>query len=260
MDYAKKAFNNSTSSVTRVPSPFSNGPTLSIVLLLLLMNSKKPFSFSLTSLARYISLQLQKHGEMGLGLPCLISTYSDNFSIFFPSGWTLLPPPVYFLLTLEQRQKFLVHPWRSLALFDYLLTRMHCSWPWEKWSLNINQLSLILLTCRAHSHEIQGDPWGGLLRCPEVHGCSLTCCSAFSSSDTELHNFIVTTAKAALILCISNKTFPVCYNEVKQHTIPCGTVHRLCQELVLNTFQEHPGLCGLLCHFSSRCQGSSSPA
>lgn len=160
----------------------------------------------------------------------------------------------------NDRSSLFIHEGLLPSLSDYLLTRMHCSWPWEKWSLNINQLSLILLTCRAHSHEIQGDPWGGLLRCSEVHGCSLTCCSAFSSSDTELHNFIVTTAKAALILCISNKTFPVCYNEVKQHTIPCGTVHRLCQELVINTFQGHPGLCGLLCRFSSRRQGSSSPA
>lgn len=38
---------------------------------------------------------------MGLGLPCFISTYSDNLSSLIPSGLTLLPFPVFFLFMLE---------------------------------------------------------------------------------------------------------------------------------------------------------------
>lgn len=81
----------------------------------------------------------------------------------------------------------------------------------------------------------QEDPWGGLLKSPEVHGCTLTCCPASSSSDSKIHNLMVTTAKAA------SPTRPfLLLHEAKQHTIPCGTVHH--QEGVINTFQEHPGL------------------
>lgn len=46
-----------------------------------------------------ILVQIQFH--MGLCLSCLISTYSDTLSKFIPSDLTLLPAPVYFLLTVE---------------------------------------------------------------------------------------------------------------------------------------------------------------
>lgn len=39
--------------------------------------------------------------QMGLVLPCLISTYSDSLSTSIPSGLTLLPCPVFFLFTLK---------------------------------------------------------------------------------------------------------------------------------------------------------------
>lgn len=45
---------------------------------------------------------------------------------------------------------------------------------------------------------------------PEMHDCELTYCSASSSSDTELHNLMVATAKAAPNLHITNHAFPVC--------------------------------------------------
>lgn len=103
----------------------------------------------------------------------------------------------------------------------------------------------------------QEDPWGGLLKSPEVHGCTLTCCPASSSSDSKLHNLMVTTAKAVFILCISNKAFPVVtWGQAAHHSLwncpPSGRCH-----------QHFPGtswtVCGLLCCFSGRCQASESP-
>lgn len=41
--------------------------------------------------------------------------------------------------------------------------------------------------------------------------------------------------------------FLVGYYEVSQHTIPCGTLHDLWQEVIVNAFQEPPGLIEYCC-------------
>ena len=61
--------------------------------------------------------------------------------------------------------------------------------------------------------------------------------------DPELHHLIVTAAKAAPSLHILNQSFFVCQYRVQQHTSPCWLLQHLCQEVIINSLQEPPGLC-----------------
>ena len=70
-----------------------------------------------------------------------------------------------------------------------------------------------------------------------------TYCPASSTRDPELHHLIVTAAKAALSLHISNQSFFVCKHKVHKHTLPRWLLHHLHQKVIISALKEPPGLC-----------------
>uniref|UniRef100_A0A8B9S2F8 Uncharacterized protein n=1 Tax=Apteryx owenii TaxID=8824 RepID=A0A8B9S2F8_APTOW len=120
----KKACSNSAFSVsfvTRAPTPFSKGPTFSLVFLLLLMYLKKPFLLSLTSLARFNSKR---------ALAFLVASLHTLTTFLYSSQ--VACPPFHFLYTSFlwlsfARSSLLIHAGLLPPLLDFLLIGMHCS-------------------------------------------------------------------------------------------------------------------------------------
>lgn len=90
---------------------------------------------------------------------------------------------------------------------DFFLIRMHHSQVWRKWALIINHLSWPALPCRGWFSwdSSKNIPEEAKVSSPKVHGHHLACCPATSSSNTELYNLVVTTAKAAPSLHIPTR-------------------------------------------------------
>ena len=77
---------------------------------------------------------------------------------------------------------------------------------------------------------------------PEVQGSELALYPHCCPKDLELHHFMVTAAKAALELRIPHQPFLVGENKVQCSTSPRWLLHHLENEVIINTFQEPPGL------------------
>ncbi|KAK4822677.1 hypothetical protein QYF61_019044 [Mycteria americana] len=77
---------------------------------------------------------------------------------------------------------------------------------------------------------------------PEVQSTELAVHSPRCPKDLEFHHFMVTAAKAALELHIPYQLLPVGENKVQHSTIPHWLLYHLEKEIIINTFQEPPGL------------------
>jgi len=76
----------------------------------------------------------------------------------------------------------------------------------------------------------------------EVQGSELPVHPPRYPKDLELHHFMVTAAKAALKLHISHQPLLVSENKVQSSTSPCGPLYHLEKEVIINAFQQPPGL------------------
>lgn len=97
-------------------------------------------------------------------------------------------------------------------------------------SLSFSSFFGLLRALKSHSWSTpwRSPPWASpqihleqQVSPPEAHGCNLVHCPAFSSSDTELYDLMVTTAKAAPDLPISRKASLV-VSLREQYIIPYG--------------------------------------
>ncbi|GAB0192653.1 hypothetical protein GRJ2_001730600 [Grus japonensis] len=77
---------------------------------------------------------------------------------------------------------------------------------------------------------------------PEVQGSELAVCPPHCPEDLELHHFMVTAAKAALELHIPYQPLLVGENKVQNGTSPCWVLYHLEKEVIIDAFQEPPGL------------------
>ncbi|GAB0180340.1 hypothetical protein GRJ2_000499300 [Grus japonensis] len=78
---------------------------------------------------------------------------------------------------------------------------------------------------------------------PEVQGSELAVCPSRCPEDLELHHFMVTAAKAALELHIPHQPPPSPdENKVQHGTSPRWPLYHLEKEVIINAFQELPGL------------------
>ncbi|KAK4832223.1 hypothetical protein QYF61_021070 [Mycteria americana] len=85
---------------------------------------------------------------------------------------------------------------------------------------------------------------------PEVQGSELAVCPPQCPKDLELHHFMVTAAKAALELHIPSEPLLVGENKVQHSTSPRWLLYHLEKEVIINAFQEPPGLlipCCVVC-------------
>ncbi|KAK4823607.1 hypothetical protein QYF61_004210 [Mycteria americana] len=77
---------------------------------------------------------------------------------------------------------------------------------------------------------------------PEVPGSELAVLPPCCPKDLELHHFMVTAAKAALELHIPHQPLLVGENKVQHSASPRLLLYHLEKEVIINTFQEPPGL------------------
>ena len=110
--------------------------------------------------------------------------------------------------------------------------------------MNINKLSWAPLPSRALSHGTLPSrslkrPKSALLKSRVV---SLLCALLAALRILELYHFWVTAAKAALELHIPHQPLLVGENKVQHRTSRRGLLYHLEEEVVLNAFQEPPGL------------------
>lgn len=134
------------SCVTKAPAMVSSSHKFSPVFLLPLIYSGKPILLSLTSSTDLIPARLRLFWQWLCKLQqCL----------YIPHR---LPVPVstfcmLLFCALSFAGSYLFIHAGLLAFFsNFLLLRMDCSWPWRRWRLNINQLSLTPHPFKALSH------------------------------------------------------------------------------------------------------------
>lgn len=140
--------------------------------------------------------------------------YTHNVSIFISSGFF---HPCFFLLCISclcmsnDRSSLFIHIHLLSSLSNFLLVRMHCSCAGLEVILGYQPTLLDTISLWGLF------PWDSsknILKkteviSPEANCCNFTCCPASSSSNIELHNLRVTTAKVAPNLHISKNAFPV---------------------------------------------------
>ena len=145
-------------------------------------------------------------------IPISISSVSST------SAWSLQPrlPPI------------LTSPTSSLTL---VTTRSSISSP-----------RVGVLTTFIPLYSIKQIPEEAKVCSPEVQGSGLAAHLPHCPKDLKVHYFVVTAAKAALDFHIPHQSLLVGKNKVQYRTSPRGLLYHLEEEVVINTFQEPPGL------------------
>lgn len=126
-----------------------------------------PFpAYGLTEALLWLPLQVQP--QVGFGF---LNHTLDSVAVFLPGQLSLLPPS--FLRSSCAKSSLFLHAGFLAFLLDFLL-RLHCSWPWRRWSLTSNQFCWTPLPSRPQS---QGSVSSGSLK--RFVSWSLLCCTYF---------------------------------------------------------------------------------
>lgn len=136
--------------------------------------------------------QLQAAQLWRLSAPSVLvnASHQDSIFLFVLSVLLLLSLPVHLLLVLHFWQEFfLIHAAVLPSLFHFLFIRMHWSWAWRRWCLNIYWPAL-LDPCSLQSLF----PWDSSKKIleeakvfsPEIQDFNCTYCPASSVQGAEL--------------------------------------------------------------------------